>query len=162
MTPQKITPFLWFPGNAEEAMNLYISIFPDSRVLQVKRHGADAGEDAGKVLYMRFQLAGQTFYALNGEDEFPFTEAISFFVTCEDQAEVDELWSKLTAHGGSEVQCGWCKDKFGVRWQIIPRALMDGMEDPDPAAANRVFEAMLQMKKIDVAKIEAARQGTPL
>ena len=147
----KITPFLWFDGQAEEAMNYYISIFKNGKVLSVNRMN-------GKVLTVSFELEGQQFMALNAEPLFKFTEAISFFVNCETQEEVDELWEKLSA-GGKDVQCGWLKDKFGVSWQIIPNALMELMSDKDPAKSQRVFKAMLQMTKIDIAGLKRAYRG---
>lgn len=149
---QKITPFLWFDGNAEEAMQFYVSIFKNSRIVSTM-----AGPD-GKVMTGTFQLEGQQFMALNGGPHFKFTEAISLFVNCETQAEVDELWNKLTA-GGAESQCGWLKDKFGLSWQIIPSALGRLLGDKDRAKAGRAMQAMLQMKKIDVAKLQQAFDG---
>jgi predicted 3-demethylubiquinone-9 3-methyltransferase (glyoxalase superfamily) len=149
---QKIVTFLWFDDQAEEAMNFYTSVFPDSKVLSVSRHD-------GKVLTGSFQLAGQEFMALNGGPQFKFTEAISLFVKCKDQAEVDALWAKLTADGGEESQCGWLKDKYGLSWQIIPDALGRLLGDPDPERAGRAMQAMLQMRKIDVATLERAADG---
>ena len=148
---QKITPFLWFDGQAEEAMNHYVSIFDNSRVVSISRNG-------DKVFSCTFELDGQRFMALNGGPMFKFTEAISLFVSCETQAEVDELWGRLTA-GGSESRCGWLKDKFGVSWQIIPKALGRLLGDQDPAKAQRVMQAMLQMSKIDIARLEQAYHG---
>ena len=146
---KKITPFLWFDYQAEDAMNFYVSIFKNSQVLGVTR------SPDGKVFTVSFQLDGQEFMALNAGPQFPFTEAISFYVNCEDQAEVDELWDKLSA-GGEESQCGWLKDKFGLSWQIIPDALPRLLGDPDPQKAKRAMDAMLQMQKIDVAALEKA------
>lgn len=146
---QKITTYLWFDADAEEAMNYYVSIFRDSKVLGVHRAG-----DA--VLICSFELAGQRFLALNGGRRFKFTEAISLYVDCDDQEEVDYFWEKLTADGGEESMCGWLKDKYGLSWQIIPSALPRLMGDPDPAKAKRVMDAMLQMRKIDVALLERA------
>ena len=146
---QKITPFLWFDGNAEEAMKFYVSVFKNSKILSTM-----PGPD-GKVLTGTFQLEGQKFMALNGGPQFKFTEAISLFVDCETQAEVDELWNKLT-EGGGESQCGWLKDKFGLSWQIIPSALGRLLGDKDRAKANRVMQAMLQMKKIDIKGLQQA------
>ena len=153
---QKITTFLWFDDDAEEAMNLYVSIFRNSKIGRVSRYPASAPGEPGKVMTATFTLEGQEFMALNGGPQFPFTEAISLFVSCENQAEVDELWAKLTADGGSESQCGWLKDRFGLSWQIIPTALGRLLGDPDPARSQRAMQAMLQMKKIDVAALEAA------
>ena len=149
---QKITPFLWFDGNAEEAMKFYVSIFKNSKIVSTM-----AGPD-GKVFTGTFQLEGQQFMALNGGPHFKFTEAISLFVNCETQAEVDELWNKLTA-GGAESQCGWLKDKFGLSWQIIPSALGRLLGDKDREKAGRAMQAMLQMKKIDIAKLQQAFDG---
>ena len=151
MRTSKITPFLWFDDKAEEAMRLYVSIFKNSKVLSVT-----PGPN-GKALTVQFELEGQPVMGLNAGPMFKFTEAFSFFVSCEDQAEVDDLWAKLTAGGGEESQCGWLKDRYGLSWQIIPTALMDALGDPDPEKARRSLEAMLKMKKIDVSAIEAAR-----
>lgn len=149
---QAITPFLWFDDQAEEAMNFYVSIFKQAKVLSVT-----PGPD-GKVLSAAFELNGQEFMALNGGPMFAFTPAISFFVKCETQAEVDYYWEKLTA-GGSEEPCGWLKDKYGLSWQIIPNALGELIGDPDRAKAGRALQAMLQMKKIDIAGLKAAFHG---
>ena len=149
---QKITPFLWFDGNAEAAMQFYVSIFKNSKIVSTM-----AGPD-GKVMTGTFQLEGQQFMALNGGPHFKFTEAISLFVNCETQAEVDELWNKLTA-GGAESRCGWLKDKFGLSWQIIPSALGRLLGDKDRVKANRAMQAMLQMQKIDIAKLQQAFDG---
>ena len=153
---QKIKTYLWFDSNAEEAMNFYVSVFKDSKVLSVMRNGDAGPGPKGSVLLGTFELEGQEFIALNGGPQFKFTEAISLFVTCENQAEVDELWQKLTADGGAPSQCGWLKDKFGLSWQIIPSALLEMMSDKDPAKSKRVTEAMLQMGKIDIAKLKTA------
>lgn len=146
---QKIVPFLWFDNNAEEAVNFYTTIFKDSKVLS-KTPGPD-----GKILMATLQLEGQTFYALNGGPMFKFTEAISLYVNCETQAEVDELWEQLSA-GGEKSRCGWLKDKFGLSWQIIPTALGKLMGDKDPVKAGRVMQAMLQMNKIDIQTLQQA------
>ncbi len=146
---QKITPFLWFDGNAEEAMKFYVSIFKNSKIVSTM-----PGQD-GKVLTGTFELEGQQFMALNGGPKYKFTEAISLFVNCETQAEVDDLWNKLT-EGGAESQCGWLKDKFGLSWQIIPSALGRLLGDKDRAKANRVMQAMLQMVKIDIKGLQQA------
>ena len=147
---KKITPFLWFDDQAEQAMRFYVSIFENSRVLEVT-----PGPD-GKTMGVRFELEGQEFTGLNAGPEFAFTEAISFYVNCKDQAEVDDLWAKLSAGAGEESRCGWVKDRFGLWWQIIPEALPRLMRDPDPVKARRVVDAMLKMKKIDVAELERA------
>jgi predicted 3-demethylubiquinone-9 3-methyltransferase (glyoxalase superfamily) len=147
---QKITPFLWFDGKAEEAMNYYVSIFKNSKVLSVNRAG-----EGGPVISVTFELDGQRFQALNGGPQFKFTEAISLFVNCETQEEVDELWEKLSA-GGEESRCGWLKDKYGLSWQIIPSLLGKLLQDKDPAKAQRVMQAMLQMSKIDIKTLQLA------
>ncbi len=146
---QKITPFLWFNGNAEEAMKFYVSIFKNSKVVST------IPGPNGTVMGATFQLEGQEFQALNGGRQFAFTPAISLFVSCETQAEVDELWGKLT-QGGTEEPCGWLKDRFGLSWQIIPRALGRMLGDKDREKANRAMQAMLKMKKLDIAKLEQA------
>lgn len=154
----KITPFLWFDGQAEEAANYYTSIFKNSKVESVSRYG-DAGPlPNGTVMSVTFQLDGQEFMALNGGPEFKFNEAISFFVNCDTQAEVDDLWDKLTK-GGEEVQCGWLKDKFGLSWQIVPKALNEMLQDKDTEKSNRVMAAMLKMKKIDIAALRQAYEN---
>ena len=155
---QKITPFLWFDDQAEEAMRHYTSIFKNSKVLGVTRYGDAGPGPKGSVMIAAFELEGQRFTALNGGPRFKFTEAISFVVNCETQEEVDELWDKL-AEGGQTQQCGWLKDKFGLSWQIIPTALPELMSDPDPEKSQRVMEAMLQMTKIDIAKLRQAYEG---
>ena len=152
---QKITTFLWFDGNAEEAVNFYVSIFKNSKIGNVSRYGDSGPGPKGSVLVMTFQLDGQEFMALNGGPKFKFTEAISLVVNCESQAELDDLWEKLSA-GGSTSQCGWLKDKFGLSWQIVPTALGRLMADHDAAKANRVMAAVLQMTKLDIATLERA------
>jgi len=152
---QKITTYLWFDKSAEDAANHYISIFKNSKILSVTRYGDAGPGPKGAAMIVKFQLEGQEFIALNGGPHFKFTEAISLLVDCDTQKEVDELWTKLSA-GGKESQCGWLKDKFGLSWQIIPSTLFRLMQDPDPAKAKRVMEAMLQMKKIDIAGLEQA------
>jgi len=152
---QKITPFLWFNGQAEEAMHFYTSIFKNSKIGTVTRYG-EAGPGAkGTVMSATFQLDGQEFMALNGGPEFTFSPAISFFVSCETQEEVDELWEKLSA-GGGEGRCGWLKDKFGVSWQIIPSALGQMMQDKDPERSKRVMTALRQMDKLDIRVLKQA------
>jgi predicted 3-demethylubiquinone-9 3-methyltransferase (glyoxalase superfamily) len=155
---QRIVPFLWFDNQAEEAMNHYISIFPDSKVLSVSRYGDEGPGPKGQVMVANFQLAGQEFMALNGGPAFKFTEAISLFVNCETQQEVDQLWAKLT-EGGEESQCGWLKDRYGLSWQIVPTALGEMMADKDPEKAGRVMKAMLQMSKIDLAGLRRAYEA---
>ena len=156
---QKITPFLWFDNQAEEAVNFYASIFKKSRIPKVVRFseaGAKAsGRPKGSVMTIKFQLEGQEFVALNGGPYFKFTEAISFVVNCETQKEVDKFWKELS-RGGSEGQCGWLKDKYGVSWQIVPTALIRMLNDKDDHKSQRVMQAMLQMRKIDIKKLEQA------
>ena len=154
----KITPFLWFNNQAEEAMNFYISIFKNSKVVNVSRYGKGGPNPEGMLFTATFQLDGQEFTALNGGPQFPFTEAISLFVNCKDQQEVDELWEKLS-EGGEKGPCGWLKDKYGLSWQIVPTVLLELMEDKDKEKANRVREAMLQMHKIDIKTLMQAYEG---
>lgn len=155
---QKITPFLWFNNNAEAAANLYTSIFKNSKILNIARYGDAGPGPKGTVMMVTFQLEGQDFMALNGGPQYSFTPAISLFVSCETQKEVDELWDKLS-EGGAKVQCGWLRDKFGVSWQIVPKALMELMQDKDPVKSQRVFKAMLQMTKIDIEGLKRAYRG---
>lgn len=152
---QKITPYLWFNDNAEEAVNFYISLFADAEIFSLTRYPDSFPGLGGKAMSITFQLAGQRFMALNGGPMYTFTEAISFFVDCTSQAEVDDLWGKLT-DGGQEQQCGWLKDRFGLSWQIIPQQLGELMGDQDPQKAQGVMQAMLQMRKIDIAGLQAA------
>jgi predicted 3-demethylubiquinone-9 3-methyltransferase (glyoxalase superfamily) len=155
---QKITPYLWFDNNAEEAMNFYTSIFKNSKIISISRYGDAGPGPEGTVMTGTFQLEGQEFMALNGGPEFKFTEAISLFVHCETQEEVDALWAKLT-EGGEESQCGWLKDKFGLSWQIIPTILGELLGDKDPEKAGRVMNTMLQMQKIDIKTLQDAYAG---
>jgi predicted 3-demethylubiquinone-9 3-methyltransferase (glyoxalase superfamily) len=155
---QKIVPFLWFDDEAEEAMSFYASIFKDSEIVDVTRYGEAGPGKPGTVMVGTFKIAGQEFMALNGGPLFKFNESISFHVTCESQEEVDDFWEKLT-DGGEESQCGWLKDKFGVSWQIVPTALGEMLSDPDPERSRRAMEAMLQMKKIDIATMRRAFDG---
>jgi predicted 3-demethylubiquinone-9 3-methyltransferase (glyoxalase superfamily) len=155
---QKITPFLWFDGKAEEAMNFYVSIFKNSKVGTVTRYGEGGPGPQGTVMSVTFQLDGQDFFALNGGPLFTFSPAISFFVNCETQQEVDELWEKLS-EGGKKERCGWLKDKYGLSWQIIPSALGKLLHDKDAGKAKRVMEAMLQMDKIDTTRLQQAYDG---
>lgn len=156
---QKIAPYLWFNGQAEQAATHYVSLLPDSRITRVDRYGEGAPFPAGTAMVVNFQLAGQAFMALNGGPEFEFSEAVSFLISCESQEEVDRLWDALTADGGAPGPCGWLKDKFGLSWQIIPTALGELMGDPDPEKAGRVMQAMLQMQKIDIAALRRAYTG---
>ncbi|HLQ68670.1 MAG TPA: VOC family protein [Gemmatimonadales bacterium] len=156
---QKITPFLWFDNNAEPAAEFYVSIFKNSKILNVSRYGDAGPGPKGSVMVVNFQLAGQEFIALNGGPPFKFSEAFSLVVNCENQKEVDEYWSKLTSGGGQESQCGWLKDKFGFSWQVVPAELGKLMSAKDRARANRVMQALLQMKKLDIAKLQRAADG---
>ena len=152
---QKIVPYLWFNDQAEEAVNFYTSIFKDSKIAEVSRYADDGSGQVGKVMTMTFQLNGQDFMALSGGPAFSFSPAISLFVNCESQDEVDHLWEKLSA-GGQIEQCGWLKDKFGISWQIIPTVLGEMMSDKDPEKLGRVMQAMLQMTKIDISLLKKA------
>jgi predicted 3-demethylubiquinone-9 3-methyltransferase (glyoxalase superfamily) len=152
---QKITPFLWFDGNAEEAANFYISIFKNSKMGKISRYGDAGPGPKGSVMSVTFQIEGQEFFALNGGPQFKFTPAISFFVNCETQQEVDELWEKLSA-GGRTDRCGWLQDKYGLSWQIIPKVLSQLLADKDPQRAKRAMQAMLQMTKIDGKALQQA------
>ena len=156
---QKIMPCLWFDDRIEDAANFYTSVFPNAKITDMSRYGDAGPMPKGKVLTVMFELEGQQFMALNGGPQFKFTEAVSFFVKCKDQKEVDYYWNKLTADGGAESQCGWLKDKFGLSWQIVPDALSRYLTDRDAAKANRVMQAMLKMKKIDIAALEKAHAG---
>lgn len=155
---QKITTFLWFNDNAEEAANLYVSLFKNSKIDSISRYGDAGPGPKGSVMTVNFQLEGQKFIALNGGPHFRFTPAISLFVNCESQQEVDRLWDELS-EGGRKDRCGWLQDRYGLSWQIIPAALMRLMNDPDKQKAGRVIEAMLAMDKIDVGKLEAAAEA---
>ncbi|HEX3279866.1 MAG TPA: VOC family protein [Pyrinomonadaceae bacterium] len=162
---QKITPFLWFDDQAEEAVKFYTSIFKNSKVGKILRYGEEAakvsqsGRPAGSVLTIEFEIEGQKFTALNGDPVFKFNESISFVVNCDTQKEVDYFWEKLTADGGQESQCGWLKDKFGLSWQVVPRALIDMLQDKDPKKSERVMKAMLQMQKLDIKTLKDAYAG---
>ncbi len=154
---QKITTFLWFDNNAEEAVNLYISIFKNSKIVSLTRNGEGGPGPQGTVLVASFQLDGQQFAALNGGPTFKFTEAISLVVNCETQEEVDHFWEKLSA-GGQKGQCGWLKDKFGLSWQIVPTVLPQLLQDKDPQKAKRVMDAMMKMTKIDIKRLQEASE----
>ncbi|WP_339746491.1 VOC family protein [uncultured Rubinisphaera sp.] len=150
---QKIVPFLSYNNQAEEAARHYVSILPDSKIVQITKQ-----PDTGEVMTVEFQLSGMNFVSLNVGMDWKFTESISLSVSCDTQEELDELWVKLSA-GGEEIQCGWLKDKFGVHWQIVPCQILNYYSDPDPEKSKRVFHAMMQMKKLDIAKLEAAYEG---
>ena len=155
---QKITPFLWFDANAEEAVNFYTSVFPNSSIQQVDRYGRDSPGTEGSVMVIAFTLNGQEFNALNGGPVYQLSPAISFVVSCEDQTEVDHYWEHLIA-GGKADQCGWLTDKFGVTWQIVPKELGELLSDPDPEKAYRAMQAMLKMVKLDIAELRKAFEG---
>jgi predicted 3-demethylubiquinone-9 3-methyltransferase (glyoxalase superfamily) len=155
---QKITPFLWFDNNAEEAANFYVSVFKNSKIGGVSRYEEAGPGPVGTVMVATFQLDGQEFVALNGGPRFKFTEAISFVVNCETQEEVDEFWDKLS-EGGEKSRCGWLKDRYGLSWQIVPTVLGELMQDKDPEKSNRVMKAMLQMDKIDIERLKQAYDG---
>jgi predicted 3-demethylubiquinone-9 3-methyltransferase (glyoxalase superfamily) len=161
---QKITPFLWFDDNAEEAANYYVSIFRNSRIVNIARYGEagakSSGRAKGSVMTVAFVLEGQPFVALNGGPEFTFSPAISFVVNCKTQKEIDDLWKKLS-HGGEEVECGWLKDKYGVSWQIVPAVLGEMVSDPDPEKSESVMQALLRMKKLDIEGLKRAYDQPP-
>jgi predicted 3-demethylubiquinone-9 3-methyltransferase (glyoxalase superfamily) len=155
---QKITPFLWFNDQAEEAARFYVSIFKNSKIHNISRYPKDSPGTEGKVMVVNFELDGQQFISLNGGPIYTFNEAISFQIECKDQVEVDHYWENLTS-GGEPIQCGWLKDKFGVSWQVVPIQLGELMSDPDPDKVYRVNQAMLKMVKLDIAKLQAAFEG---
>jgi predicted 3-demethylubiquinone-9 3-methyltransferase (glyoxalase superfamily) len=157
-TMQKITPFLWFDKNAEEAAELYVSIFKHSKILSVSRYGDAGPGPAGSAMSVTFELEGQQFMALNGGPQYKFTEAISLFVHCTTQEEVDDLWARLSA-GGEEGPCGWLKDRYGLSWQIVPSVLGEWLGDEDAEKAKRVMQAMLQMKKLDIQRLKQAYES---
>jgi len=156
-SPEKITPFLWFDTNAEEAVDFYTSIFPDSRKLSVSHYGEGGPMPKGTAMTVGFELAGRRYTALNGGPHFKFNEAVSFVVNCDTQAELDAYWEKLTSGGGKPVQCGWLKDRFGLSWQIVPTILPQLVGKP--GAGGRVMQALMQMVKLDIAKLQAAADG---
>jgi predicted 3-demethylubiquinone-9 3-methyltransferase (glyoxalase superfamily) len=155
----KISPCLWFDGQAEEAANFYVSLFPDSAILAVSRYGEGAPFPAGTVMVVEFELAGQRFQALNGGPQYQFTEAVSLSISCKDAAEVDHYWDALIRESATEGQCGWLKDRFGVSWQVVPAGLSDVLSDPDRGRASRALQAMMGMKKLDLAAMRAAADG---
>ncbi len=154
-----ITPCLWFDTQGQEAAELYVSVFPNSRILNTSYYGEAGPREAGTVLTVEFELDGQRFTALNGGPEFTFNEAVSFQIDCADQDEVDHYWSRLTADGGEEGPCGWLKDRFGLSWQVVPRRLSELLTDPDAGRSQRAMKAMLGMKKLEIAALEAAADG---
>ncbi|HWE46201.1 MAG TPA: VOC family protein [Caulobacteraceae bacterium] len=157
----KLTTFLWFDGKAEEAARFYASVFPNGKVGDVTYYGENMPLPAGTVLTAEFEIFGQAFVALNGGPHFKFSEAVSFQIPCENQAEVDRYWDTLIADGGEPGPCGWLKDRYGLSWQVTPTRLMQLLHDPDKAKADRATQAMMQMGKIDIAAIEAAAEGVP-
>ena len=157
---QKITPFLWFNDNAEEAVNFYVSVFPHSKIVKVARYGDAGPGPKGQVMTMAFELDGQHFTALNGGPQFPFTEAISLVVNVENQKELDDIWNKLLQGGGKPVQCGWLKDKYGLSWQVVPTVLGELVADKDAEKAKRVMQAMLKMVKLDINELKQAAEQT--
>ncbi len=156
---QQITPFLWFDGQAEEAVQFYVSVFKDAKIKSTTRYGAHGPGPAGSVMTMHFELNGQEFVALNGGPDFKFTEAISFLVNCETQDEIDHYWEKLSADGGQEIQCGWLKDRYGLAWQIVPSQFRTWTAANDPAGMERMMNALMQMRKLDLAQLQAAFDG---
>ena len=156
---QKITPFLWFDGQAEEAVGFYLSVFKNSRILSTARYPEDGPGQAGTVMTIAFELNGERFVALNGGPGFPFTNSVSLVVNCESQEEIDYYWEKLAADGGEHLECGWLKDKFGFPWQITPSRLWDWLQDTDPAQVQRVTSAVWKMEKLDLAELERAATG---
>lgn len=158
---QQITPSLWFDTEAEDAARLYTSIFEGSKIVSVSRYTEGSPRPAGMVMAVEFELNGQRFIALNGGPEFKFNEAISFLITCETQEEIDRYWERLTADGGEEGPCGWCKDRYGVSWQVVPSGLAEMLSNPDPDSAKRATQAMMQMRKIDLAALREAADGVP-
>jgi len=158
-SPQKITTFLWFDKNAEEAVNFYVSVFKNAKILNTTKYGDSGAGPKGTVMTIDFELDGQQFVALNGGPTFKFTEAISLVVNCDTQQEVDYFWEKLSADGGQTVECGWLKDKFGLSWQIVPKILWELFADGDQAKNDRIMKAVMQMKKLDVEGLKKAAEG---
>jgi predicted 3-demethylubiquinone-9 3-methyltransferase (glyoxalase superfamily) len=158
---QKIVPNLWFDGQAEEAANFYVDVFEDAKILNVAKYPEGSPGEAGTVMTVEFELNGVRFVGINGGPQFKFDEAVSFQIDCEDQAEVDYFWDRLT-DGGEESQCGWLKDRFGLSWQVVPRGMEVVFNDPDPEKAQRAMAAMMKMRKIDVAALRAAAEGEPV
>jgi predicted 3-demethylubiquinone-9 3-methyltransferase (glyoxalase superfamily) len=161
LTMPRTTPFLWFDHQALEAAELYVSLFPNSEILEVTHYGPDSPGTEGAVMTVSFTLDGQHYLALNGGPQFPFTEAISFQIACSSQEEVDHYWYGLTANGGQESQCGWLRDRFGLSWQVVPDALPALLSDPDPGRAHRATQAMLAMRRLDIAELRDAADALP-
>jgi predicted 3-demethylubiquinone-9 3-methyltransferase (glyoxalase superfamily) len=155
----KLSPFLWFDTEAEDAANFYVALFPNSKITHTARYGEAGPGPKGSVMTVAFELDGKPFTGINGGPHYTFSEAVSFVIDCRDQADVDRYWEALTADGGAPGQCGWLKDRFGLSWQVVPDALFKLLGDPDPARAKRAVEAMMQMGRLDVAKLEAAAAG---
>lgn len=155
----RITPNLWFDTEAEEAAAFYVSVFPDARIVETHHYGPAGPREEGTVMLVIFELGATRFCAINGGPQFTFDEAVSFEITCRDQAEVDRYWAALTADGGSESRCGWCRDRFGLSWQVVPEGMSEILGDPDPDRATRAMTAMLAMGKLDVAALRAAADG---
>ncbi len=155
-----VTPFLWFDDDAEAAIVFYTTLIPDSEVVSLARYPDEVPGMGGKVMHAHFRLAGRDYYAMDAGPQFPFTEAVSLFVSCGDQAEVDRYWTALTADGGQEQPCAWLKDRWGLSWQIVPDRLVELIRDPDPERSHRAVQAMFTMTKIDIAAIEAAADGS--
>ena len=158
---QRISPNLWFDDNAEEAAEFYCSIFPGSRIVSKAHYPENSMGQAGSVMTVEWELEGQRFIGINGGPQFTFSEAVSFEVTCETQEEIDRVWAALIADGGEEGPCGWCKDRFGLSWQVVPQGMDAVFSDPDKAKAERAFQAMMGMKKLDIAALQAAADGVP-
>ena len=156
---QKITPNLWFDGDAEQAAEFYVDVFADGEILNVAHYPENSPGPAGTVMTVEWEVAGQRFIGINGGPQFQFSEAVSFMISCGDQAEVDHYWERLTADGGEESQCGWCKDRFGLSWQVVPEGMEVVFGDPDPEKAQRAMQAMLKMKKLDIAALRDAAEG---
>jgi predicted 3-demethylubiquinone-9 3-methyltransferase (glyoxalase superfamily) len=160
--PREIVPNLWFDGNAEEAAHFYTAIFPNSRIMRVNRAPADnPSTNAGDVLTVDFTILGQLFTGLNGGPDFKFSEAVSFLIDCEDQADVDKYWDALVEGGGEHSVCGWLKDRYGVSWQVVPKQLVEYLNGPDREGAARAMKAMLEMRKLDVDELRRAYEGVP-
>jgi predicted 3-demethylubiquinone-9 3-methyltransferase (glyoxalase superfamily) len=158
--PQKITPNLWFDGNAEDAANFYCEVFDDARITGKTHYPENSPGPAGSVMTVSWELMGMKFVGINGGPQFKFDEAVSFEISCKDQDEVDLYWDKLT-EGGEEVQCGWLRDRFGLSWQVVPQGMDELFADPDPERAQRAMQAMLKMKKLDIGELRAAADGVP-